>query len=406
MAVRLTLVLIALFAAAFAWAGDRAIRPGDRLKVTCAEAPALTKATSVSRFGTILLEYLGAVAVEGLTTDQAADRIAGLVTANGVAPTATVTVALLESDAGPAPTPATETGVRVEGAVEVASTLPHRPGMRLSDVVRDARPLAGSDLRRVRLVGTDGAERTVDFTDPGPAGNPELNPGDRVFFGPTGAPRFTLTPLPGSVPDRARTQPEAQSPPFQGPAEPEPLRVVMVMGGVVRPGPVVFTPGLTVRRAIDLSGGVSSFGLLSQTFVERGSQRQSLDLAQDGVDAALEPDDRVVVGVREGRGYVQVFGAVRSEGYFLFTPGMRLADAVRAAGGPGPGASLRRVRVFREGAEKRPLVVDFEDIERGFAGDVPLQPGDRIEVPGRGGRRAVSATTAVGVAALWAFLGR
>lgn len=82
---------------------------------------------------------------------------------------------------------------------------------------------------------------------------------------------------------------------------------------------------------------------------------------------------------------VYVMGAVASPGEYTFDGVPDAWDALRAAGGPGETANLRRIKILRQqGAGTSSIVVDLGGIVSGSrpATDIPeLEPGDTLIVP-------------------------
>ena len=76
--------------------------------------------------------------------------------------------------------------------------------------------------------------------------------------------------------------------------------------------------------------------------------------------------------------FVNVGGAVRNPSRIPFTEDMTLLTAINAAGGFNDFADQKRVRVLR-GSEA--TVYDVRQFRRDPSKDVPLQPGDKVEVP-------------------------
>ena len=119
----------------------------------------------------------------------------------------------------------------------------------------------------------------------------------------------------------------------------------------------------------------------------------------------LKSNDRVVVETVEKRAYVQVEGAVSNPGYFVVTPGMKLGEAISAAGGYSQKARLEKVKITSPGAKKA-REVNYKEIEQGYAGDIVLQAGDQISVPGAKKNNSMPIRFAAGVAAVWLLFGR
>jgi protein involved in polysaccharide export with SLBB domain len=76
--------------------------------------------------------------------------------------------------------------------------------------------------------------------------------------------------------------------------------------------------------------------------------------------------------------FVNVGGAVRSPSRVQFTEDLTMLAAINAAGGFNDFADQKRVRLLRGSTVK---VCDVRQFRKDPSKDVPLQPGDRIEVP-------------------------
>lgn len=75
---------------------------------------------------------------------------------------------------------------------------------------------------------------------------------------------------------------------------------------------------------------------------------------------------------------VNVGGAVRTPSRVAFTEDLTLLSAINAAGGFNDFADQRHVRLLRGSSVK---IYDVRKFRRDPSLDVPLQPGDKIEVP-------------------------
>jgi protein involved in polysaccharide export with SLBB domain len=98
----------------------------------------------------------------------------------------------------------------------------------------------------------------------------------------------------------------------------------------------------------------------------------------------LEPGDSVTVlpVANRLRGYVTIRGNVWVEGQVGFSPGMKLSDAIRLAGGPKPDVYLDRILVSRtnEDSTRVQLRSAFSDSTGRVAQDLTLQEEDDIRV--------------------------
>jgi protein involved in polysaccharide export with SLBB domain len=82
------------------------------------------------------------------------------------------------------------------------------------------------------------------------------------------------------------------------------------------------------------------------------------------------------------RGYVTVKGNVWVEGQVGLTPGMKLSDAIRVAGGPKPDVYLDRILISRtnEDSTRTQLRSSFADSTGRVGEDLPLQDQDEVQV--------------------------
>ncbi len=79
--------------------------------------------------------------------------------------------------------------------------------------------------------------------------------------------------------------------------------------------------------------------------------------------------------------FVYVAGEVTIPQRYVYTNGMTLRAAIRAAKGVTAFASPN-VTLTREGTQ--PMTINREKLEQGKAKDITLQPGDKIFVPRKG----------------------
>ena len=364
MLVRL-LVLLAALLTTLAFAQDRKIKVGDTLAMTCEEEATLNKKYTVTQQGVVLVDFIGAVHVEGNTEAEAARIISARLVNERILRTATVTIKI----AGTVQEPVT-----FRGAVKVTGQEPFKEGMRLSDIVRRAQADQQTDLTRVEVRSRDGSTRLVDFARFDPAtneNNPLLKPGDTVTFVKKGAPGL-----------------------------------VVLLGGVERPGGVTYEPGMTVRKAIEKAGGLTTLAVSTTVRLERqGRPPQILDLSNPTVDASVLEGDRIIVSVRGNRLYVQVSGAVNRGGFIEYRERMTLLQAVQGAGGLRADALKDRVYVTRNG-ESKATRHNLDLIGPGSAADTVLNPGDKVMVEARSSRKTDVLRYLTVLALLFIFIGQ
>lgn len=359
------LIVLLAVASAIAFSQDQKIKVGDVLKLTCEEEPTLNKNYTVTSQGIILVDFLGAVHVEGNTEDEAARIVSARLVDGRILRRATVTVKILSTTVAP---------VTYRGAVGATGQEPHREGLRLSDIVKKAKPREDTDLSRIEVRSKDGQTQFVDFTrfDPATnANNPLLRPGDTVTF-------VTKT-APG---------------------------LVVLLGGVERPGGVSWERGMTVRSAIAKAGGFAALGVQTTVRLERqGQATRTLDLSQPGVDAPVQEGDRIVVAMKEERLYVTVNGAVNQGGFLEHKAGMTLTQYIEAAKGLRADANPERIKLTRQG-ESRAVTFSFNELKSGRTTDPVLNPGDKVTVDAKGMRKNDVLQGLTMLALLYILIGR
>ncbi len=173
-----------------------------------------------------------------------------------------------------------------------------------------------------------------------------------------------------------------------------------VAGKVLRPAIYELLPGETLRDAIAFAGGFDPAAVQARVTIHRilpaesrgpgGRARVVIAVGADqftgGVAPAvpMAPGDSVTVHpvATRQRGYVTVKGNVWVEGEVGFTPGMKLSDALRLAGGPKPDVYLDRILVTRMGEDSAftQLRSAFTDSTGTVRDDLPLQDEDEVRI--------------------------
>lgn len=315
-----------------------AILPRDVVELKCVEDPALNGEYTITETGLILLQYIGAVEVQGLTPQRAAAKIANELVAQQILRTATITITI-KSEARPS--------VSVTGAVRTGGDVPWRVGIRLADALRAAEPTAVADLAKITITAASGGVRNANAAKT-PADNPPLQPGDRVFV---------------------------------------PLKVgggeVTVLGAVTRPGLLPYRSGMTVMDAITDAGGYradANRNRVTLRFAAGESRVLDMNLAESNV--ILSPGDSVLVPQRNAEDQVYVRGAISKPGLLSYRPGLKISEVVKDAG-PVEGAKLDRVKILRKGdsGKTETIVVNMLKVMRDEAVDEPLIAGDIVDVP-------------------------
>lgn len=339
-------ITLLLFVVTACLAFGQGLKPGDVISINCLEDPSLNGEYTVTDSGLILIQFVGAVEVKGLSEAQAAAKISRVLTTQQILKTATITVSMKSKEVVQA--------VSYGGAVRDAGEMPYREGLTLADVISAAQPGAAADLTQVKITHLNGEFGTIDFTQytaGNLAANPLMQPGDKVFI-PLKVAGFELT----------------------------------VLGAVNKPGIIPFKEGMTVRQALEIAGGIRSDGDPKKVEMRTDSETKILDLSDASYDPVLMAGARLVVGIREITDYVYVRGAVARPGLIPFTPNMTLTQAVLDSQ-PFENARLDSVRLTRKELNRdiKPKPFDINKIKAGEREDFALQPGDVIEVgyPGK-----------------------
>jgi polysaccharide biosynthesis/export protein len=191
---------------------------------------------------------------------------------------------------------------------------------------------------------------------------------------------------------------------------------VKLAGEVTRPAVYEILPQETLRDLIGFAGGFGPAAYQARVRIHRilppgsrgigGSARVVVDVGPDqfagGTVPAvpLSPGDSVTVlpVPSRVRGYVTVRGNVWVEGEVGFTPGMKLSDAIRLAGGPRPDVYLDRILLSRtnEDSTRVQLRSAFADSTGKLVQDLTLQDQDEIRVFARSAFLPTRYVTVVG----------
>lgn len=365
---RFLTVCLCCVVAVMAFAGEGGkLAPGDMVKISCNEEPLITREYRVTQKGFVLIDFVGAVKVAGLSKTEAAQAISARLVETKVLRQATVKVddAVASSEDG---VPASS--VQWAGEVENPGSVPFKAGMTLGEVWAMVKPRAVADTTQVTITNPRYAPRTV-----GLAGDllesTVLRAGDVITVG--GKPGTTGT--------------------------------VTVSGEVARPGPCAIDPYATLGEVLRNAGGVTPTGNTGKIRLERPNGDSRTYKLPEDASARVYAGDRIVVETRLARFSVPVGGEVKRPGTVELLEGQGVSAAIREAGGFGPHAAKDRVRLFVAG-QTQPRIVNFTQIELGYSGDIPLKAGSRIEVQRAGGGSDTGWKVAAGAVLLFFLLGR
>ncbi len=163
--------------------------------------------------------------------------------------------------------------------------------------------------------------------------------------------------------------------------------------GIVRQAPR-FVPGdvfdVRVFDEEELSGqfqvqedGTIEFPLLGRVKIEGLTQGEAAESLEKRLADGLLKSPSVTVIVLERKSVeISVLGEVAKPGTFPFVERLTLVQAISEAGGLGPVAAPRRVKLIRKGLDgPATYQISLEEITAGKARDIPLEPGDIVFVP-------------------------
>ncbi len=170
---------------------------------------------------------------------------------------------------------------------------------------------------------------------------------------------------------------------------------IQIMGAVALPGDYPYTPGMDVKQALEMAGGVTSNADKSGAVLVRANREVvplNLQEIMDGKKSIiLQPGDAIAIKP----GTVTVTGQVRKPASIELKPDMTAGDALAAVGGPTPVADLAGAYITRDGntisarldepSSSAPLmpndVITLPELNASITGAV-AQPGTYPIVPG------------------------
>ncbi len=338
--------------------------PGDRLVLILTGDVEGSHMLDVTREGFVVIPQVGQLYVSNLTLGQLNDVLyarlgrvySGVRRGAGATTRFSVSVSRLRTNQ-----------VFVLGEVERPGTyMVSSAGTALTSLYAAGGPTANGSLRDVQIKRGGRVVTTVDLYDyllRGDASrDARLETGDIVFVPPRGA-------------------------------------RVRVIGEVIRPATYEMRPGETLAQLISAAGGFRADAIQNRVQIERilppdqrtgdGHDRMTIDVAtSDGAGMAaglpLESGDvvRVFSVAPRVRNTITVEGNVWNPGTMGLRPGMRIADAIRLAGGLKPDAYLGQVLVsrLRPDSTRVQLRAALRDTSGAVLDDFPLLEDDIVEL--------------------------
>jgi protein involved in polysaccharide export with SLBB domain len=143
------------------------------------------------------------------------------------------------------------------------------------------------------------------------------------------------------------------------------------------------------EKQVDFTGSVSALGTITSPLI---GEFKVAGLTTYEVERTMREvlardyyvDPQVMVSVKEYGGQIFVMGAVKKPGAYGLQERMTVLGACLLAEGFTDFASPRRVKVTRmENGKQKTIKIDLIKVREGKKEDLPLQRGDRIEVPRR-----------------------
>ncbi len=151
-------------------------------------------------------------------------------------------------------------------------------------------------------------------------------------------------------------------------------QVELKLGGV----PSTESTSVSGTYTIDGAGSVNLpyIGRVKIAGLAPGAAQSSIESVYKGHGVYTNPT--IVITMQEKSRYVNVGGEVKTPQRVPYTPDLTVLSSINAAGGFSPYADQRKVRLLRG---KQSTIIDVKKIRTNPSLDLPLQPGDRIDVP-------------------------
>lgn len=333
------------------------LEPGSTVHVTVAGEPDLSANYTIDPAGNISMLYVNQVHIGGLTTDDAAKKLASKDYLGKYYRNPQVVVTLISTGG---------IAVEVTGAVATQGTHgPLRADSHLNDVLQQSGPALDADLTKVQIThGLPGGKHTTDMVDylsflnsQDAAGNPLLHDGDVIF-----------------VPRKENVQ-----------------ILVSVRGEVAKPGRLSIAPSATVYDALQAAGGLLTDADRKGIVIQHANTTDQIPFNFEAAshaqnDAKINPvlldGDSIIVKAAETSNVYTITGAVRQPGeYPLTTPNFTLADALGKAGGLGDRPKLKDLTIIRTSASGHADTLKLDASDPQVQGNTLVMPGDNINIP-------------------------
>jgi polysaccharide export outer membrane protein len=222
---------------------------GDVIETAALGRSDFTARVQVQEDGTVQLPFIGSVPAAGRTVLALRDDLRTRLMRGGYLenPAVSVTVASFASRY-----------VTVLGQVNQPGVVPIDRAYRLSEIVARAGGISSQAADAITLTRPDGSSRALSLraiATAGPADDPEVASGDKVFVAPAAT--------------------------------------FYIYGQVNAPGSYPIDQRMTVRMALARGGGLTALGSAKRVKLVRGGAETKV-----GLDEALRPEDVLVIGER------------------------------------------------------------------------------------------------------------
>ncbi|MES1227387.1 MAG: SLBB domain-containing protein, partial [Armatimonadota bacterium] len=154
------------------------------MHISCDEEPMITRDYRVTQKGFVLIDFIGAVKVQGMSKSEAAQAVSDQLVNSKVLRKATVKVdETAAATTSPDPT-INGSSVQWAGEVENPGSVRFRSGLTLADVWPNVRARVGADLTQVVITNPKAATRTVSLAPQTDLRGIYLAAGDTINVGP------------------------------------------------------------------------------------------------------------------------------------------------------------------------------------------------------------------------------
>jgi protein involved in polysaccharide export with SLBB domain len=151
-------------------------------------------------------------------------------------------------------------------------------------------------------------------------------------------------------------------------------QIEMKLGGV----PLTEISALSGIYTIDDEGSVNlpHIGRIKIAGLAPGAAESAIENVYKSQDIYTNPT--VAITMRAQSRFVNVGGEVKAPQRISFTPDLTILSSINAAGGFSSLADGRKIRLLRD---NKIMIIDVNKIRANLTLDLPVEPGDRIEVP-------------------------